>query len=127
LNLTPNATFFDQTAIMFQSIVLFGALAASVLAQSAAQVDAKSGISFVQWAAPEKLSFGIALPTDAKNDFIAQIVSKDNGRRETKLLTKQHVDCTEEVGLGWSGSWSVDGGTTAACLVSQRGCFHQLR
>jgi hypothetical protein len=65
--------------MMFQRFLLFGALAASALAQSA-HTDAKSGISFSQFSLPDKITFGIALPADAKTDFIAQIVSKNDER-----------------------------------------------
>jgi hypothetical protein len=57
---------------MFPQLALFSLLATSVIGQSA-YTDAKSGISFSQWSSP-KLSFGMALPKDAKADFIGQIV-----------------------------------------------------
>jgi hypothetical protein len=59
---------------MFRQILFASALVTSVLGQSAYS-DAKSGITFTQWASP-KMNFGIALPKEAKTDFIAHIVSR---------------------------------------------------
>jgi len=57
---------------MIQHLILFCFLVASAFAQSI-YTDAKSGISFSQWKGANGLSFGIALPTAVKDEFIGQI------------------------------------------------------
>jgi hypothetical protein len=75
---------------MFQQLLFVSSLVTAVLGQSAYS-DAKSGIAFSQgiFSSPNpKISFGIALPTDAKSDFIAHIVRNIVDCRKLSQRTK---------------------------------------